>query len=124
MSMSALRHGVRQVHALLALALLSSAPVAHAAVGWTNWGEVLELVQGYPAPPSNEVVMFVATVTSNPAQCNNPPTGFYFPVTTEYQKRMFAMLLAAKMAGKRVQIYTDGTCHQWGQALALGIVVE
>src|SRR5688500_10176981 len=112
---------LRLACALLGLTAFASAPLA--AVGWTNWGTVAELVQGNPGAPSNEMIYFVATVTLNPAGCANP-TGFYFPVTTEYQKRMFALLMSAKMTEKRVQIWTDGTCHQWGQTLALGVVVE
>lgn len=124
MSLAAFKRPLRYARLLLALGACASAPLATAATGWTDWGTVTELVQGYPGTPSNEMVYFVATVTSNPAQCATPPTGFYFPVTTDAQKRMWALLLSAKMADKRVQIYTDGTCHQWGQALALGIVVE
>jgi hypothetical protein len=112
-------------HACLTVAALVSNSSASAAVGWTNWGEVAELVQGYPGATSNEMVFFVASVTNNPSSCGT--SGFYFPVTTEQQKRMFALLVSAKMSGKRVQLYTGDTCVTtpgWGQALVTGIVVE
>ncbi len=128
MSFSIITRALRPVCGCLAVALLVSAPAANAAPGWTNWGEITEFVQGFPAAPSSEMVYFVASVTANPATCTYAG-GFYFPVSDERQKRMFAMLLAAKMAGKRVQVYTDGSCHPgaaqgYGHALALGVVIE
>jgi hypothetical protein len=117
--------GIQAGRASLALAVLGVSASASAATGWTNWGEVAEIVQGYPGPTSNEMVFFVASVASNPSSCGG--TGFYFPVTTDQQKRMFALLTAAKMAGRRVQLYTGDTCVTtpgWGQALVTGIVVE
>lgn len=70
------------------------------------------------------MVFFVASVTSNPSNCGSP-TGFYFPVINDQQRRMFALLVAAKMGGKRVQLYTGDTCvPAWGQNLVTGIVVE
>jgi hypothetical protein len=110
---------------VLAMAALFLSASTNAATGWTNWGEVAELVQGYPGGTSDEMVFFVANVTSNPSSCG-ASTGFYFPVTNERQKRMFALLIAAKMAGNRVQLYTVDTClpSGWNQNLITGIVVE
>jgi hypothetical protein len=73
--------------------------------------------------PHNLLVFLQTTATANPSGCSIA-AGFYFPVTQDYQKRMFAILIAATMAGKRVQLYVNGTCHAWGYAEVLGVSVE
>jgi hypothetical protein len=45
-------------------------------------------------------------------------------VTTDFQKRLFAMLMMAKAMDKRVRIYVTANCHQWGYAELQGIVIE
>jgi hypothetical protein len=50
--------------------------------------------------------------------------GFYLPVTTDLQKRLFTMLMMADATGKRIRVYVTGACHQWGYAEIQGLVME
>lgn len=99
------------------------APTANAGTGWTSYGQITEFTQVPPITPGNEMVFLKLSAASNPSGCS-AAQGFYFPVNTEYQKRMFAMLLAARAGGQAVQLYVTGTCHLWGYAETTGVVIE
>jgi hypothetical protein len=116
-----------RMSALLCACLLSAASsTALAASGWTNAGQITELNQ-QPAVGSGASMVFLEVgVTSNPT---NPSlctyrTGFYFSVTDDRRKRLFASLLAAQMSGKPVKIWANENCHAWGHAELDGLIIN
>lgn len=116
------------VAATLVAGLVGVAQPANAAAGWTDLGYITELNQNPPTTPGNELLFMRVAVTpaanpSDPAQCFTRD-GFYLPVTTDLQKRLFAMLMAAKLAERRVRIYVTANCHMWGYAEMQGLVLE
>ena len=98
---------------------------AMAAAGWTDYGPIVTIEQNSAANGSvSNQVMVVVSVTTNPASCGSS-VGFYFTPTDDRQKRLFAMLMAAQLAGRNVRIYTTGTCHAVvGYAELDGVVVQ
>jgi hypothetical protein len=110
--------------ALLALCVVCYGSPTLAAAGWTDAGTVGEFNQQPSTTPGSEMLFFTVSVTpaSNVSGCS-VTTGFYFPITTDLQKRMFTMLLAAKTSGQSVRVYYTGVCHLWGYAEAQGILL-
>jgi len=99
---------------------------ANAAAGWTDFGTIIELNQNPANGPGNELLFMRISVTTNPSDpgaCQNRD-GFYLPVTTDLQKRLFAMLMFAKASDKRIRVYVTGSCHLWGYAEMQGLVME
>jgi hypothetical protein len=101
---------------------------AFAAAGWTDFGTITEFNQNPSTTPGNEALFLTVTVPvgSNPSDASACHTrqGFYLPVTTEFQKRLFAIVMAAKLTDRRVRIYVTANCHLWGYAEIQGVVVE
>ena len=99
---------------------------AEAAAGWTNFGTIGYINQQPSTTPGNEMVFIQVSVTSNPSD----PTacfvrdGFYMAISTDLQKRLFAMLLIAKSNGQSVQVYVTANCHLWGNAEMQGVVIQ
>lgn len=99
---------------------------ANAAAGWTDFGNITEFNQNPSTTPGNEMLFIRATVTSNPSDpvaCYQRD-GFYMTVTTDLQKRLFAMLMVAKTSDRRVRVYVTTNCHLWGYAEMQGLVME
>ena len=106
------------------LALAGIAGAAHASAGWTDFGAITEFNQN---PTSGSEIFFIrATVTSNPSDPGlcGVRDGFYLPVTTDLQKRLFAMLLMAKATGSRIRVFVTGNCVYSGYAEMQGMIIE
>ena len=112
--------------ALVLVCVCVPAGSAFAAAGWTDFGAITEFNQNPPTTPGNEALFIRATVTSNPSDVSACHTrdGFYLPVTTDFQKRLFAILSMAKLTERRVRLYVTANCHLWGYAEIQGIVME
>jgi hypothetical protein len=106
--------------------MLGQSSVAEAAAGWTDFGALSEFNHQPATSPGNEALFIKADVSSNPSDASACYTrqGFFLPIATEAQKRLFAMLLTAKTAGQRVRLYVTGNCHTWGYAELQGVVIE
>ncbi len=97
---------------------------AVAAVGWTGFGQVTRINQQPPTGAGANLVFVDTTVTVNPSGCSYG-SGFYFAVVDDRTKRLLAMLMAAQLASRQVQIYTTGTCHDpWGYAQLDGLEMQ
>jgi hypothetical protein len=109
-----------------AWAAISTSHVAHAAAGWTDFGSIIEFNQNPPGGNGMELLFIRATVTSNPSDPGACYTrdGFYLPITTDLQKRLFAMLMLAKATGQRIRVYVTTSCHAWGYAEMQGLILE
>lgn len=114
------------VTASLAILLVAMAQPLSAAAGWTNYGTIGEINQQGSTTPGNEMVFVQVSVTSNPSDANTCTIrdGFYFPVTTDLQKRLFSMLLTAKAMGQQVRVYVTANCHLWGYAEMQGLIIQ
>jgi hypothetical protein len=97
---------------------------ASASAGWTEYG-IIGKVSNQPVN-GTETVFVTVSVTNNPQNCDGQPitVHFHFTVTTDRQKRLFAMVLAAKMAGNRIQLYVTGNCHDWDTAEVDRVMME
>jgi hypothetical protein len=109
-----------------ALTCIAFGQTAHAASGWTDFGSIIEFNQQPSATPGNEMLFIRATVTSNPSDTGAcfQRDGFYMPITTDLQKRLFAMLMLAKASDKRIRVYVTANCHLWGYAEMQGLIIE
>jgi hypothetical protein len=109
----------------LAVALCSlTSNTAIAAAGWTDSTPITELNQQPTSGVGSTLVFVETTATVNPSGCSHT-TGFYFAVTDDRTKRMFAMLMSAQLAGRNVKIYTTGICHSpWNYAQLDGVVIN
>jgi len=104
------------------LSLVSSA--SFAAAGWTDSTPILEINQQGTTGAGANLVFIETSVAVNPSGCSHA-MGFYFAVNDERQKRLFAMLLSAQLAGRNVKIFTTGVCHNpWGYAELDGVVIN
>ena len=116
------------VSVLLACGSAAMTPPASAAAGWTDFGTIVELNQNPATTPGNELLFMRISLTpaANPSDTTacHQRDGFYLPVTTDLQKRLFAMLMMAKATDKRVRVYVTATCHLWGYAEMQGLVME
>jgi len=102
------------------LALLASIP-AWANSGWTDAGTISSLEQDPANSGSVSLQVFVVvSVSVNPSSCS-AATGFYFSVSDNRTKRLFAMLMAAQLAGRPVRIYTTSNCHTVGYSELDGV---
>lgn len=120
---------MRKKSAVMTFLVILSFTVAHptsAAAGWTNYGIIGEINQQGSTTPGNEMVFVQVSVTSNPSDPNvcTARDGFYFPVTTDLQKRLFSMLLTAKVMGQQVRVYVTANCHLWGYAEMQGLIIQ
>lgn len=99
---------------------------ASAAAGWTDFGTIGEMNQQGSTTPGNEMVFVNVGVTSNPSDPGacSVRNGFYFAITTDLQKRLFAMLLTAKASGQNVRVYVTTNCHLWGYAEMQGMIIQ
>lgn len=112
------------IHAIVGIGLTSLCNSASGAAGWTDFGPIATLEQNPTSAGSvSNQIMVVVDVTTNPSSCANP-SGFYFTATDDRQKRLFAMLMAAQLAGRNVRIYTTGVCHTVGYSELDGVVVQ
>jgi hypothetical protein len=106
-----------------ALAAVISTP-ALAAAGWSGPTPILEINQQPPSGVGANLVFIETNLIDNPSGCSHS-AGFYFDITDDRGKRLFAMLVAAQLAGRNVKIYTDGTCHSpWNYARLDGLVLN
>lgn len=120
---------MRKLGPFTTLVLCASIGFAHstqAAAGWTNYGTIGEINQQGSTTPGNEMVFVQVAVTSNPSDPNTCTVrdGFYIPVTTDLQKRLFSMLLMAKASGQPVRVYVTTNCHTWGYAEMQGLIIQ
>lgn len=110
----------------LLMSLLLVANAASAAAGWTDSGTITSLNQ-QPATGAGANLVFVdvnvAINPSDPAACT-ARNGFYFGVSDDRRKRLFASLLAAQMSSRTVKVYTTGVCGAWGYAELDGLIVQ
>jgi len=94
---------------------------AWASSGWTDAGVISSLEQDPASSGSTSLDVFVVVAVSvNPSSCSTP-TGFYFSVSDDRTKRLFAMLMGAQLAGRPVRIYTTGNCHTVGYSELDGV---
>lgn len=107
------------LNCLFFLLLTSVYSAAIAAPGWTNSAPITELNQ----QPGNSLVFINTGVTQNPSGCSDVKS-FYFAITDERHKRMFAMMLTAHISGRNVRIFTTGNCHVWGSAELDGFIID
>lgn len=110
----------------LSMSLLAVANTAAAAAGWTDFGSITSLNQ-QPATGAGANLVFVdASVTTNPSDAGacTIRNGFYFSVSDDRRKRLFASLLAAQMSSRSVKIYTTGACGPWGYAELDGLIIQ
>jgi len=123
-AMCAVRRRAR--HAGFALCFIGASVSANAAAGWTDFGAISEFNQNPSTTPGNEMMFVRVSVTVNPSDPGGcfVRDGFYFAVTTDLQKRLFAILLTAKTTGQNVKLYVTNTCHLWGFAEIQGIVLQ
>lgn len=110
---------------LYALLLSTASGITLAAAGWTDAGQVT-LVNQQPAigAAANQVLVEVS-VTVNPSDATACSTrnGFYFLISDERRKRLFASFLLAQAASRSVKIYTSGNCNVWGYAEVEGLAM-
>lgn len=112
------------IRAIISIGLASLCNSAFGAAGWTDFGPIATLEQNPASGGSiSNQIMVVVSVTTNPSSCASP-SGFYFTATDDRQKRLFAMLMAAQLAGRNVRIYTTGVCHTVGYSELDGVVVQ
>jgi hypothetical protein len=104
--------------------LISDPGPAFAGSGWTNFGPITELNQ-QPAfgTPGAGLVFVEVGVTNNPSGCRSQ-NQFFFSVIDDRRKRLFDMLLAAKMFARNVRIYTTGNCYVEGETEMDGVIVR
>lgn len=110
----------------LFLPMLAVINTAFASAGWTDPGSITSLNQ-QPASGAGANLVFVdVSVTTNPSDVGacTVRTGFYFSVTDDRRKRLFASLLAAQMSSRPIRIYTTGVCGPWGYAELDGLIVQ
>jgi hypothetical protein len=92
--------------AFLATSMIVS-ELAWGAAGWTGRGSIITLEQD---PSSTGARVYVSiSVASNPNGCS-VSNGFYFSVTDDRTKRLFAMLMSAQAASQIVAVYVTGNC--------------
>jgi hypothetical protein len=91
--------------------------------GWTQFRQIAELNQ-QPATGANAEVVFVTLQAgTNPSGCSTS-NRFYFLVNSDRQKRLFAMLMGAKLSGASVQLFAAAPCHAvTGDAQLDGVVI-
>lgn len=115
---------MRNLVAMIGLiALVMGAGRASAATGWSDYGLIGEFNQQGSTTPGSEMLFLQVAPTTNPSGCS-ASNSYYLPVTTELQKRLFAMLISAKISGKRVRLFVTGNCHVWGYAEIQGAIIE
>jgi len=108
------------VVALFTLALITPA----FAGGWTDVIQIKEINQQPSSGVGADLVFVETTLTSNPSGCSYG-SGFYFAVSDEKRKRIFAMLMSAHMTARSVRIFFTGQCHSpWGFAEMDGVIVR
>ena len=115
----------RLFKSLSALLFSTASGMALAASGWTDAGQVT-LVNQQPAvgaAPNQVLVEVSVTVNPSDATACSTRNGFYFLVTDDRRKRLFASLLAAQASSRPVKIYTSGNCNVWGYAEADGLAM-
>ncbi len=107
-------------------AMVGFSQPATAAAGWTDFGAIGEINQQGSTTPGNEMVFVTIAVTTNPSDPSacTLRNSFYFAVSTDLQKRLFAMLLSAKATGQNVRVYVTANCHLWGSAEMQGMVIQ
>jgi hypothetical protein len=108
----------------IVIAMVFGSLSAHAAAGWTDFGTISMLNQQPSLGNAPDMVFFNLSVSTSPSGCS-VSTQFYFSVTTDTQKRLFAMLLAAHAAGQSVQVWVTGNCLPlWGSTEIDGLVIQ
>lgn len=115
---------------LVAVAVLVSlvwgVPHGQATIDWTGSATILEFnYQPSTGLGASQLFLTVPAGTFNPstAACT-VRTGFYLSVTTDHQKRLFAMLLSARLAGRSVRMWVTDVCHVWGHAEIDGVIID
>lgn len=94
---------------IVALSCVAPLSNAHSA-GWTAFRQISEFNQQPVAGGNSELVFVTLEAGSNPSGCSTS-TSFYFAVSNDRHKRLFAMLMAAKLAGSSVMLYVTDTCN-------------
>lgn len=106
--------------------LLAFVPVlSQAGTGWTNADLVQQIIEepsGSLDTTGTYVYVNMTNITTNPSGCSSV-SGFFFNVVDDRTKRMFALLTAAQLAGKTVQLYVTGACGTWSYAQLDGVVL-
>ena len=115
----------RLVKSSLALLLGMASGVVLAAAGWTDAGQITLVNQQPAVGAAPNQVLIEVSVTVNPSDATACSTrnGFYFLVSDDRRKRIFASLLAAQASSRPVKIYTSGNCNVWGYAEIEGLAM-
>jgi hypothetical protein len=108
---------IRQAMLLGSCILAVSLPV-WADSGWTEFGNVVELV-----PTSRHYYQVKLSIDSKLSGCKDR-AGFYQDYGTSGSEQMFEALLAAVKSGKRVRVYVTGKCNLDGysEISAVGVI--
>lgn len=110
----------------LSMSLLLVSNAASAAAGWTDSGTITSFNQQPDTGAGADLVFVDVNVTINPSDpvACTARNGFYFGVSDDRRKRLFASLLAAQMSSRMVKVYTTGVCGPWGYAELDGLIVQ
>lgn len=111
---------------VVSASLLAIVKISNAASGWTDFGLISNLNQQPSVGPGANLVFVDVNVKVNPSDAATCTVrnGFYFSVTDERRKRLFATLLAAQMASRPVRVFTTGVCGPWGYAELDGLILQ
>lgn len=118
---------VKRIRVLFGLAVSSLIASGTAvADGWS--GDLLiKEINDQPSSGVGAGFVFVETTTPTNAGGCSYGSGFYFAVTDDRRKRLFATLLSAHLAGKTVRMFfstNSSNCHYWGYPLMDGVVIK
>ncbi|MDW7771384.1 MAG: hypothetical protein SCH71_00685 [Desulfobulbaceae bacterium] len=103
---------------LIGICTLSLPTLVRAEAGWTDYAAIAELV-----PTARHYYELRLPVVKNPSGCRDK-TWFYQDYGLKASDKMFATLLEAVQAGKRVRLYVTGKCNVNGYSdfTAVGII--
>lgn len=115
---------MRRVAKILGVAaLLIASSYGYAGQGWTDAGAISSIEQSPASGSLANQVLVVASVSGNLSGCT-VPTGFYFTIADDRQKRLLALLLSAHLAGRNVRIFFTGTCNTVNYAQLDGVMLQ
>ncbi|MBU2714197.1 hypothetical protein [Zooshikella harenae] len=100
------------IKSLLLFPLLSFSSFCSAAQFGSAYGDVIEIAAGGvgAGAPAKNLMYFTVSGTSTFATCANSSSPHFVINNEDGGKTMVSMLLAAKMAGKKIHVAGRGTC--------------
>ncbi|WP_027710126.1 hypothetical protein [Zooshikella ganghwensis] len=101
------------VKPLLLFPLLSFSALCSAAKFGSAYGDVVEIAAGGigTGAPAKNLMYFTVSGTPTFATCANSSSPPFVIDNEDGGKTMISMLLAAKMAGKKIHVVGRGTCN-------------